>query len=231
MTREIEDIRARYSRRKILPESLYDPINPWVYMMAQEKERALIRWIRHTSFPSVKYLRVLEIGCGSGTNLIQFMKLGFLPENLVGNELLEERAAAARRVLPASIKIFIGDASVLELEEKSFDVVFQSTVFSSILDKTFRHKLAGHIWTFVKPGGGILWYDFIYNNPRNADVKGIKTSEIRELFPEGEVKTWHITLAPPLGRGVTRVHPILYTFFNAFSILRTHVLSWIRKSE
>jgi SAM-dependent methyltransferase len=231
MTHEVEDIRARYSRRKTLPESFYDPINPWVYMIAQEKERALIRWIRHAGFHSVKNLKVLEIGCGSGINLIQFIKLGFLPENLMGNELLEERAALARQVLPESIKIIIGDASVLELEKKSYDVVFQSMVFSSILDNAFRHKLASHLWTFVKPGGGVLWYDFIFNNPRNADVKSVKTSEIRELFPEGNVKTWRITLAPPVSRSVTRVHPILYAFFNAIPILRTHVLCWIRKSE
>ena len=22
------------------------------------------------------------------------------------------------------------------------------------------------MWALVKPGGGVLWYDFVYNNPR-----------------------------------------------------------------
>jgi hypothetical protein len=39
-----------------------------------------------------------------------------------------------------------------------------------------------------------------------------------------------VTLAPPLARTVTRVHPALYGWFNALPILRTHVLCWLGKS-
>ena len=46
-------------------------------------------------------------------------------------------------------------------------------VFPSILDDSFQQKLADRMWALTKPGGGILWYDFIYNNPRNPDVRGV----------------------------------------------------------
>ena len=29
------------------------------------------------------------------------------------------------------------------------------------------------MWAAVKPGGGVLWYDFTVDNPRNADVRGV----------------------------------------------------------
>lgn len=76
----------------------------------------------------------------------------------------------------------------------------------------------------------MLWYDFIYNNPRNPDVRGVPLDRIRQLFPQGRLKYWRLTLAPPINRVVTCVHPSLYALFNAVPALRTHVLGWIQKA-
>jgi hypothetical protein len=38
-----------------------------------------------------------------------------------------------------------------------------------------------------------------------------------------------VTLAPPLARAVTRIHPGLYRCFNVLPLLRTHVLAWVEK--
>jgi len=92
MSKEIIAVLERYQRRKQLPASTYDPLNPSVYMIQQEKERAMIRWIDYSGLSPVNDKRILEIGCGSGANLLQLIRLGFAPENLVGNELIEERA-------------------------------------------------------------------------------------------------------------------------------------------
>jgi hypothetical protein len=85
------------------------------------------------------------------------------------------------------------------------------------------------MWTLTKPGGGVLWYDFNYNNPQNPDVRGVPLKRIRELFPQGKIDSWRITLAPPISRRVTRIHPALYTVFKLFPFLRTHRLCWIQK--
>jgi hypothetical protein len=111
----------------------------------------------------------------------------------------------------------------------SQDIVFQSVVFSSLLDGEFRRLLAGQMWSWVKPGGGVLWYDFTYDNPHNKDVKGIGVRHIRELFPQGVVRSRRVTLAPPISRRICAVHPGLYPAFNSLSFLRTHVLCWIQK--
>lgn len=227
---EVEQVRLRYERRKQLSEAvLYDILRPSVYMATQERERALIRWIHACGIAPVAKRRVLEVGCGGGGNLLLFLRLGFRPENLVGNELLEERALAARHCLPAATQILVGDASELPPECGTFDVVFQSTVFSSLLDDAFQEKLARRMWEMVRPGGGVLWYDFTYDNPRNPDVRGVPVRRIRALFPEGEMRVWRLTLAPPISRCVTAIHPALYTLLNALPFLRTHVLCWIRK--
>jgi SAM-dependent methyltransferase len=223
-------VAERYERRKNLREDLlYSPLNPSVYMALQEKERATIRWINRCGIAPVDEKRVLEVGCGSGGNLLRLLRLGFRPENMYANELLDYRVAEARRFLPGSVSIYPGDASELELPEGSFDVVHQSTVFTSILDPAFQHKLADKMWSLVKPGGGVLWYDFTFDNPANPDVKGVSPNRIRQLFPEGRLKIWRTTLAPPISRRVTRISPSLYTIFNAIPALRTHILCWIEK--
>ncbi|WP_127579923.1 class I SAM-dependent methyltransferase [Paenibacillus koleovorans] len=229
---EIDQIKQRYSERNSLKKNnLYNSLIPSVYMSLQEKERALIRWIKDCKVEPIEIKTVLEVGCGGGGNLLQLIQLGFLPENLTGNELQEDRALAARKKLPQDTAIIVGDASENDFGGQLFDIVYVSTVFSSILDDSFQQKLAGRIWEKTKPGGGVLWYDFIYDNPSNRDVKGIPVRRIKELFPLGEIREWSLTLAPPISRRVTKFHPSMYTIFNCISLLRTHKLCWIEKKK
>ncbi len=219
----------RYARRQTVPASRYDPLEPAVYMAVQERERALIRLIREVGLAPVVDRRVLEIGCGSGGNLLQLLRLGFSPTNLEGNELLPERVTLTRKYLPEAVKIYQGDALALDLPDAAYDIVYQSTVFTSLLDEAFQARLAEQMWRWLKPGGGALWYDFTFDNPNNPDVRGVKLGRIRALFPESTVYARKVTLAPPISRRVTRVHPVLYTVFNMLPFLRTHILCWIGK--
>jgi SAM-dependent methyltransferase len=177
----------------------------------------------------VESLSVLEIGCGMGGNLAELIKLGFVPENLTGIDLLEARIISARRKLPSGVTLIHGDALTEALPDTDYDVVYASTVFSSILDVGFQEILARRMWSLVKPGGIVLWYDFIFDNPNNADVRGVPVRRIRAIFPEGSLRLKRVTLAPPISRRVTRLHPALYPVFNIFPFLRTHVLCEIKK--
>ncbi len=226
---ECDRIRERYARRQNLPHDRYSPLAHDVMMTQQEKHRAIVRLLKRVGLPPLGDKKVLEVGCGTGANLHYLLSLGFQPENLVGNDLLEDRCVQARRSLPAAVRIIPGDATTLSLEASSFDIVLQSTVFSSILDQEFRQKLARLMWQLVRPGGGILWYNFMYNNPRNPDVRGVSFQQIERLFPEGCIQGKRITLAPPLARAVAPIHAGLYTLLNAFPFLRTHWLCWIQK--
>lgn len=228
--RETELIRQRYQRRDSGEAGArYTYTTPSVYMAIHERERVLARWFRRQWTVPPSSLTLLEVGCGSGQNLLGLLRFGLLPENMIGNDLMSERADAARHVLPAALKISTGDAMDLSFPEGSFDIVLQSTVFSSILDREFQDALARKMWHWAAPGGGVLWYDFVYNNPRNPDVAGVPLSRVRSLFPGGSINFWRVTLAPPISRAVTRIHPMLYNLVNTVPFFRTHILCWIQK--
>jgi SAM-dependent methyltransferase len=224
---EANAIAARYARRTA--GDLYNPLRPEVMHARQERERALAAVLtRHVSAPLTS-LDVLEVGCGHGDNLLDLLRLGCDPARLVGNELLPERAAAARRRLPAATAVHAGDALALDLPAAGFDIVVQSTVFSSILDDDFQQRLAGRMWHWLRPGGAVLWYDFTFDNPRNADVRGVPAARLRALFPAARIDARRVTLAPPIARRVARLLPDALPVFNSLPLLRTHLLAWIEK--
>jgi SAM-dependent methyltransferase len=225
--RETKAIAERYARRAVADR--YSPLRPDVWQTLHERQRALLALFARLGWTDLSDRRLLEVGCGSGGNLLELLRLGFAPQHLSGVELLPERYAQARQVLPDALSLHTGDALQLDLPAASQDAVFVSTVFSSLLDDAFQQRLAAAMWRWVKPGGGVLWYDFTMDNPRNADVRGVPLARIRALFPEGRVQARRVTLAPPIARAVTRIHPALYTLLNTLPPLRTHVLAWIAK--
>ena len=112
-------------------------------------------------------------------------------------ELDRQRAVLAQAKLP-NADLRVGDATQLPWDADTFHLVIASTVFTSILDGDIRRKVAGEIQRVLVPGGALLWYDFMRNNPANPHVRKVSRREVRELFPElsGEMRS--ITLAPPL---------------------------------
>jgi SAM-dependent methyltransferase len=227
---ELRAVAERYARRTAggVAER-YHPWQPDVLLSRQQRQRALVDLLRRYATQPAAALRVLEIGCGAGDNLLELLTLGFDPALLVGNELLPERAASARRRLPAATALHEGDALALPFAEASFDLVLQSTVFSSLLDDGFQQRLADRMWHWLRPGGAVLWYDFTWNNPRNPDVRGVPLARVRQLFPGANMRSRRVTLAPPIGRPAARLHPLAWQLLNGLPLLRTHRLIWIEK--
>ena len=227
MNDETRAVAERYARRGA--GGLYSPLRPEVWQGLQERQRAMLRRFRAAGIADLAPLRITEVGCGGGGNLLELLRLGARPEHLTGLELLPERHAAARHALPVACTVWLGDATQAPVAPGSQDIVLQSTVFSSLLDDAFQQRLASAMWQWLKPGGAVLWYDFTVDNPRNPDVRGVPLARVRQLFGQGQVQADRVTLAPPLARLVCRWHPGLYRVFNALPPLRTHLLAWVRK--
>jgi SAM-dependent methyltransferase len=229
-TSETKRILERYSRRQLADTTIrYHPLKPDIWQACHERRRVLIQTlVRGCRSRPLEESRILEIGCGYGGNLLELLSLGCSPSNLHGFDLLKDRVAIAQQRLPPGM-VRYADALVAKIPAASFDIVYQSTVFSSILSLPCREDLSKRMWKWLRPGGAILWYDFIYDNPRNQDVRGVPLREVRALFPEGRLSFQRVTLAPPIARAVCRLHPRLYEAANLLPFLRSHVMCWIEK--
>ncbi len=223
---ELDAIAERYARRPV--NDRYSLLRPEVWQMLQERQRALLRVLAKRP-GGVADWRLTEVGCGAGGNLLELLRTGLLPAHLSGIELLPERYAMARALLPDSVTLLLGNAAEADIAAGSQDLLLQSTVFSSILSDEVQHAVAAAMWRWLKPGGAVLWCDFIIDNPRNPDVRGVPLKRVRELFPDARIQWQRLTLAPPLARIVCRLHPGAYTLFNSIPWLRTHVLAVIEK--
>jgi hypothetical protein len=121
-----------------------------------------------------------------------------------------------------------GNAAKLQLPDQMFDLVLQSTVFTSVLDYGTKQQMAAEMCRVLKPDGLILWYDYHMNNPRNPDVKGVRLREIKALFPACEIRLERITLAPPIARRVAPYSWLLCYFLSKIPWLCSHYIGVIR---
>ena len=173
MNESINNIKNAYSLR--LDSKLIYPITRNdILIRNQQREKAILHHLHKYQPTDFSKYSLLEIGCGHGIDLLNFLRIGFSPFNLYGNELLTDRYQRAKCLLPDKVKLFNCDACDLDFEENSLDFIYQSMVFSSILDNLHRRKLASFLFNILKPGGTLMWYDFFYDNPNNKNVKACK---------------------------------------------------------
>lgn len=231
VTSEEARIQAAYARRQSRITRTYSFLNPSYVLQIQERESELLSMLSQYDVGTLEEKRVLEIGCGTGLWLRTFLQWGVAPENLFGIDLLPGRIEEARRRSPKGVHLEYGNAAALDFPEKSFDLVLQSTVFTSILDLPIKQRVAAEMLRVLKPSGFVVWYDFEFNNPRNPDVRGVGRNEIRELFPGCQIHLRRVTLAPPIGRFIGCYSPLLYVLLSRAKILCTHYLCLIQKNQ
>ena len=228
---ELEEARivAAYSKRPAV-DPRYSWFNPGHLLMEHDFERNCLRLLKKIGVAEVLgSQRVLEVGCGHGLRLRQLIKWGAQPENLVGVDLLPDAIAEAKRLCPAEVRLFCGDAVVLDFPDAAFDLIVQSTVFTSILDAGMKQHLAREMLRVLKPGGFIIWYDFFVDNPQNPNVRAVTKEEIRGLFPGCQIELQRTILAPPISRKLAPYCWTLCYLLERIPWLRTHYLGVIRK--
>lgn len=220
-------IRAAYANRR--ENSLYSLLSPGHLFFTQERERELLGMLRKRGVTQLDGQKILEIGCGTGYWLRQFINWGVQPQDVTGIDLLTDRVARARQLCPQGVRIECQSATKLSFADAEFDIALQATAFSSVLDPVVRQQIASEMLRVVKADGLILWYDFHMNNPRNPDVRGVKKSEIRLLFPNCRIQLRRITVAPPLVRMLAPYSWLTCACLERVKIFNTHYLGIIQR--
>ncbi len=132
-----EQINSQYSKRTNR-ENLYS--RGFYVDYVQKELKTELKILLGNYYKTFSELTLLEIGAGNGTNAFMFEEVGFSISNISFNELQENRIKNIKENFPQN-KLYEGDAIILDIPE-TYDVVFQSTVFSSILGDEDRIKLA-----------------------------------------------------------------------------------------
>ncbi|MBV9557809.1 MAG: class I SAM-dependent methyltransferase [Pseudolabrys sp.] len=227
---EIDRIRAVYSDRIRRLSGRYSLFAPGELYMNQRREEEILRLLAKHGKADLSGIRVLEIGCGRGAPLLDWCRWGAMPSSLHGVDLMEVFVQHARDLVPgAGLLVASGDR--LPYRDRSFDVVVQLTVFTSILDARLRRAVAAEMCRVTARGGLILWYDFRYPNPRNPNVRAVRLPELRQLFPGWRADVRSLTLLAPIARSLGRVSFGLCRFLEWLPPLRSHYLAVFKREE
>jgi len=228
---ERQRIQTEYRRRaKEISADLYSPWQPVEIFFKTRRKAVAAQMLNEARvFPHIGNT-CLEVGCGAGGWLADFISWGVRETDLYGIDVDAFRITRAKEILPAA-DLRIGDAANLPWADDSFGTVISSTLFTSVLDSRVRSLIAAEIVRVLAPGGALLWYDFAFNNPKNPHVRGISRREVRKLFPQLVGKIKSVTLAPPLARLIVPRSWTLATFLEAMPFLRTHLLAVLIKAS
>ena len=225
---EADRIKDAYARRAKAGAddrySLDDPANRYLFERRARDVQALLRRQRKGPLAGKD---IVDIGCGNGAVLREFVTWGAEPRRCSGIDLLPERVEAARARSP-QMAITAGDASALPWNDASFDVALQFTLLSSVLDATMRQSIARETLRVLRPAGLLIVYDFTWN-PLNRDVLGLNAKALRGLYAGYSVDGRRVTLAPPITRRLAHFSPSACAALERLPFLRSHVLAAVRK--
>jgi len=221
IARAYRDLEARAGSR-------YDLRNRGNQLVLAERRRRTRDLLDGAGLIPLGDRRVLEVGCGSGSELAWLVDVGATTSRLVGVDLLADRIAAAQKAHP-NIEFRAANAEHLDFPDGAFDLVMAVTVFSSILDEAMARNVASEIQRVLPPGGTLLWYDFRYDNPSNRDVRGVNARSVRELFPKLEGRLQSVTVLPPLVRRLGVLTSAAYPVLATAPPLRSHLIGLLRK--
>jgi len=174
--------------------------NSGVLFQSLAFQKSVVEALR--TLPISKTWKVLDVGCGVGGSLIQFLGFGFSPNSLYGIDVIPERIEEAKGRWP-TINFTCGDATAMDYKPNYFDMVLQSGMFFQTKDDDLARRAADEMLRVVKPGGYILLIDWRYNYG-HSECKHLSRKRIVHLFQVGR-KTAILcrkngALIPPLGR-------------------------------
>lgn len=226
---EVDRLRSVYrDRENAETRARYSPFLTYNLCAHHEREEVMFKLLRSNGVRSLSGLKILDVGCSTGSMLRRLLDFEADAGELFGVDLLERRVKTARS-LSSDAQLLCSDASALPFPNRSFDLVIQSTLFTSVLGADVKKRMASEILRVMSNGAKLIWYDFRYNNPLNKDVRGIGKREIRVLFPGCKVTSRSVTLAPPIGRMVCRNSTLLYHVLGSLKFLCTHYVCLIEK--
>jgi cyclopropane fatty-acyl-phospholipid synthase-like methyltransferase len=126
--------------------------------------------------------RALDIGCGTGTNLITMARRGW---QVIGVDISSRAIQLAQRKAQATglqIQLIRDDVSSFDNITGTFDLALDLGCFHS-LSRQEQIRYASNLNHFIKPGGTFLLYTWLSEDTKNASNRPSQEVIIR-LFAQ-----------------------------------------------
>lgn len=172
--------------------------------------------------------RILDLGVFIGTDCPSLLQAGFRPEALIATDL-NERSVRSARAKYRWLRALAGDGTKLPFRDEAFDVVYQSTMISSVLDASRRVAILKEAGRVLRSGGVFISYDMRYPNPWNRHTRPLGLAELRNAFAGWILSTESLTGIPQIIRPLSKVSLPLCRLVEAVPIFRSHLLAFARK--
>jgi demethylmenaquinone methyltransferase/2-methoxy-6-polyprenyl-1,4-benzoquinol methylase len=115
-----------------------------------------LREIGLSVYPPKEGMRVLDVGCGTGTTLSLYHNQGCIVSGLDSSPAMLNEA---KNKLGNQAKLILGDASRMVYPEKSFDLVISMLTLHEI-HPNFRSEIISEMIRILKSEGRILLIDY-----------------------------------------------------------------------
>jgi ubiquinone/menaquinone biosynthesis C-methylase UbiE len=127
-----------------------------LYDTIVEPSNAVMRKVVLGMVPPRQGMRVLEVGCGTGTNLELYQQAGC---EIHGIDLSPSMLEMARAKLGEGADLRLGDAADMPYEDRAFDLV---TGFLTLheMPSTVRESTVSEMIRVVEPQGRLLLIDY-----------------------------------------------------------------------
>lgn len=149
---------------------------------------------------------VLDVGCGTGENLLYLAERGFAATGIDGapTAIRKARAKAKQRGLTAHFEV--ADALDLSVSTRQFDTVIDSGLFHVFSDEE-RVRFAESLGRVIRPGGTYFVMCFSDQQPGDWGPRRVTQAEIRSVFRDG----WRVNDIQP----------------SAFDLNEGHAQAWL----
>lgn len=142
---------------------------------------------------------VLDVGCGTGENLLYLAARGHEAWGIDFVPLVIERAKAKATQNGLAVNFLVGNALELNKLGRQFDTVIDCGLFHTFTDEE-RPVFVQSLSEVVRPTGALFLLCFSDQQPGTEGPRRISQQEIRDAFHEGwkveQIKPTHFEAIP-----------------------------------
>ncbi len=185
-------VNDRFDKEEDEGLSIYAPTHPIGKYSRKKLFGALDEFLielkkSHSNFQDIA---LLDLGCGNGGMIEQFILKGFKEQNIIGIDLSKKRIELAQKKFPKVT--FRAENGLTFKEEKVFNLITAFDLYSHIPDAKSIIEGLINVNAHLEENGFFLWFDICskdhYNSQKGNDSWGFSNKQMIDLADKAGFK-------------------------------------------